>query len=70
MKDFNLKKEIKNLNMTQKEFASNIGVGEQTVGQWVRGVIDTPKWVIRLVGLLHIEKDFNKLKDIFSFNKH
>ena len=65
MQDFDLKQEIKKLGMTQKAFAENIGVGENTVSQWVRGVIDTPKWVYRIVELLHKEKAFEDAKSIF-----
>ncbi len=63
--EYNLKEEIKKLGMTQKGFAENIGVGENTVGNWVRGVIATPPWAIRLVELLKIERDFNTAKKIF-----
>jgi transcriptional regulator with XRE-family HTH domain len=65
MSNYNLKQEIKKLGMTQKSFAEDIGVGENTVGNWVRGVIETPPWAKRLVELLRIEKDFNNAKKIF-----
>jgi transcriptional regulator with XRE-family HTH domain len=65
MTDTNLKEEIKRLGMTQKEFAENIGVAENTVGQWVRGVIKTPKWAIRMIELLHKEKAYESAKGFF-----
>lgn len=65
MNDYDLKQEIKKLGMTQKEFARNIGVGENTVGNWVRGVIDTPRWVYRIIELLHKEKDYEEAKKFF-----
>ncbi|ADV46440.1 helix-turn-helix domain-containing protein [Nitratifractor salsuginis] len=65
MNDYNLKEEIKSLGMTQKEFAANIGVAENTVSQWVRGVIDTPRWVPRMIELLHKEKKYEQAKKAF-----
>ncbi len=65
MQDFDLKQEIKKLGMTQKAFAENIGVGENTVGNWVRGIVETPKWVKRIIELLHKEREFEAAKAIF-----
>lgn len=69
MNNYDLKQEIKKLGMTQKAFAENIGVAENTVSQWVRGVIDTPKWVYRIIELLHKEKDYEQAKAIFCNKK-
>lgn len=66
MSDYNLKQEIKKLGMTQKGFAEHIGVGEQTVGQWVRGVVPVPKWVNLLIDLLHKEKKLNEIKGLLK----
>jgi transcriptional regulator with XRE-family HTH domain len=68
MTDYDLKREIRKLGMTQKEFAKNIGVAENTVSQWVRGVIDTPRWTIRIVELLHKEKRYEEAKKLFCNN--
>jgi transcriptional regulator with XRE-family HTH domain len=68
MNDFNLKEEIKKLGMTQKEFAANIGVAENTVSQWVRGIIATPRWVYRMIELLHKEKKYDQAKQYFCNN--
>lgn len=54
------------LGMTQKELAEYIGVAEDTLGKWVRGVTDMPKMAIKLFELLIIEKKFNALKRIFA----
>lgn len=65
MNNYDLKQEIKKLGMTQKEFAHNIGVGENTVGNWVRGVVETPKWVYRMIELLYKEKAYEEAKKVF-----
>ncbi len=62
MNNYDLKQEIKKLGMTQKAFAEYIGVGEQTVGQWVRGVVPTPKWTRILIRLLEQEKRLKEAK--------
>lgn len=68
METYDLKQEIKKLGMTQKAFAENIGVGENTVGNWVRGIVETPKWVSRIVELLHKEKAYEEAKRAFCQN--
>ena len=45
MKNYNLKQEIKDLGMTQKGFAEDIGVNQNTVTTWVNGSVPVPKWV-------------------------
>ena len=62
MTTYNLKEEIKKLGMTQKEFAANIGVGENTVGNWVRGIVETPAWVVRMIELLQKESSEEEKK--------
>jgi len=66
--EYNLKEEIKKLGMTQKGFAEHIGVAEVTVGTWVRGDTDTPKWVKLLIELLHKEVKFEHAKKLFNDN--
>ena len=66
--DYNLKQEIKKLGMTQKGFAEHIGVSEDTVGGWVRGVTPVPNWAKLIIELLHTEEKFNSLKRIFLDN--
>ena len=63
-----VKETAKELGMTQKELAQYIGVHEDTMSKWSRGVVDVPKWAIKLFELLKIEKKFNTLKQIFSDN--
>jgi len=43
---FNLKAEIKNLGMTQKDFAKHIDRNIQTITRWVQGQVEIPKIVI------------------------
>lgn len=56
----------KELGVTQKELAEIIGVTEDTVSKWARGIIETPKMAIRMFDLLKIERKFNTIKQIFS----
>lgn len=60
-----IKATAKKLGMTQKELADEIGVAENTMSQWARGIIDTPKWAIKMFELLEIEKKYNTAKRIF-----
>ena len=61
-----IKLTCKQLGMTQKELAAHINVHEETVSKWSRGIIDTPKWAIKIFELLKIEKKFNALKQTFT----
>lgn len=56
----------KELGVTQKELASQMQVAENTVSQWARGIIQTPKWAIKMFELLKIEKEYRKIKQIIS----
>lgn len=60
-----VKSTAKRLGITQKELADQIGVAENTVSQWARGVIETPKWAIKMFELLEIERKYNTAKRIF-----
>lgn len=60
-----IKSTAKELGLTQKELADEIGVAENTVSQWSRGIIDTPKWAIKMFDLLKTEKKYNTAKRIF-----
>jgi transcriptional regulator with XRE-family HTH domain len=42
---FDLKSELKNLGMTQKDFANKIDKSVHTVTRWVKGDVETPKLV-------------------------
>ncbi len=61
-----VKSTAKELGMTQKELAKYIGVHEETVSKWSRGLVETPKWAIKMFELLKIEKKFNTLKQLFA----
>jgi len=61
-----VKQTAKELGVTQKQLAEYIGVSENTMSQWSRGVIETPKWALKMFELLHTEKKFNTAKEIFS----
>lgn len=60
-----VKSTAKRLGITQKELADHIGVAENTVSQWARGIIDTPKWALKMFELLEIERKYNTAKRIF-----
>lgn len=60
-----VKKTAKELGMTQKELAEKIGVAENTISQWSRGVIETPKWAIEMFKLLKTEQKYNTIKNFF-----
>jgi len=59
-----VKETAKELGMTQKELAKNIGVHEETVSKWSRGVVDVPEWAIRIFSLLKTEQKFNTIKQL------
>lgn len=61
-----VKETAKELGMTQKQLSEYIGVHEDTVSKWSRGVVDTPAWALKMFELLKTEKKFNTLKQIFS----
>lgn len=65
MEQNKVKEICKELGITQKELADIIGVNKDTVGNWSRGAIDTPKIAIKTFELLIIERKFNTLKEIF-----
>lgn len=60
-----VKETAKALGMTQKELAERMGVAENTVSQWSRGVIETPKWAQKMFELLKKEAAYEKAKRIF-----
>lgn len=60
-----VKKTAKELGLTQKELAQEIGVNENTIGNWARGKIEVPKWALRLFELLILEKKYNTAKQLF-----
>ena len=45
-KEFNLKEEIKNLGMTQKEFAKHIDKNVHTITRWIKQDIPLPTIVV------------------------
>ena len=59
---FDLKTELKNLGMTQKDFAELIGVSRVTVSDWNRGKTKIPNIAVNFVSL------FNELKDCQNIN--
>ncbi len=61
-----VKNVCKQLGITQKELAERIGVNKDTVGNWARGAIGTPKWAIKLLELLIVEQKFNTIKRLIS----
>ena len=60
-----VKKVCKELNITQKELSEKIGISENTIGGWARGITETPKWALNHFELLKIEKKYNAAKHLF-----
>jgi len=63
-----VKETAKELGMTQKQLAEYMGVSEDTVSNWSRGAVETPKWALKMFELLKTEKKFNNIKQIISDN--
>lgn len=60
-----VKKICKELGVTQKELAETIGISENTIGGWARGITETPKYALKIFELLKTEKKYNTAKQIF-----
>ncbi|MCH9813609.1 MAG: helix-turn-helix transcriptional regulator [Epsilonproteobacteria bacterium] len=59
----NIIKEItKELGLTQKQLAEHIGVKEDTVSQWARGINPVPKWALKMFDLLKKEQKYQSLE--------
>ncbi|NEW60867.1 helix-turn-helix domain-containing protein [Sulfurovum sp. bin170] len=58
-----IKETAKELGMTQKQMAKYIGVSEETVSKWSRGVIETPKWALKMFDLIKREKQYKSLEE-------
>lgn len=58
-----VKKTAKELGMTQKELAERMGVAENTISQWSRGIIETPKWALEMFELLKTERKYTAIKN-------
>jgi len=70
MKDFDLKLEIKKLGLTQKEFAEIVGIHQNTITQWIKGIREMPEWIIKFIHyykkakiLDELDKKLKELKD-------
>ncbi len=46
---FDLKSELKAIGMSQKDFAILTNVHVNSVSRWIRGELETPKWVSLLL---------------------
>ncbi len=60
-----VKETAKELGMTQKELAEYIGVHENTMSGWSRGIVDIPPMALKLLELLKIERKYNTAKHLF-----
>lgn len=60
-----IKQTCKKLGITQKKLAEEIGVAENTVGTWARGVVEIPASMKKLMELMIIEKKYNQVKQAF-----
>lgn len=65
-----VKQTAKELGITQKELAERMGVTEDTISNWSRGKIETPKWALEMFKLLIKEKKFETIKRMISDELH
>lgn len=71
MKTENIVKDIcKKLSVSQKQLAKEIGVSENTIGNWARGNVPIPEWAIKMFSLLDTEKKYNIIKQFFLDNQN
>ena len=70
MDKFDLKREIKKLGLTQKEFAEIVGVHQNTITQWIKGTREMPEWIKNFIKyykkakiLDELERKLLELKD-------
>jgi transcriptional regulator with XRE-family HTH domain len=68
--DLIVKQTAKELGITQKELAERMGVTEDTISNWSRGKIETPKWALEMFKLLIKEKKFETIKRMISDELH
>ena len=61
MTDYDLKREIRKLGMTQKEFAQITGLSQNAVSQWVRGERPIPTWVKPFLDCYHKAKTLDSI---------
>lgn len=59
---YDLKSEIKELGMTQKEFAEIAGIHTNTISQWIRGITEMPEWVKHFITYYKKSKLFDEIK--------
>lgn len=64
-----IKHTCKYLGLNQKELANYIGISENTLSQWARGVVKTPAWARKMFDLLIIEKDYKELLNLIDKNR-
>ena len=70
MTDENIVKKVcKELGITQKELAKKMGVHEETVSKWSRGIIEIPQMALHHFELLKIEKKYNIIKSFLNDNQ-
>jgi len=57
-----VKKTCRELGITQKELAENIGMSERAVSNWVNDKVKIPNNFIRMVELLKSERELQVIK--------
>ena len=61
-----VKKTCRELGITQKELANNVGVSNQTISDWANYKTPIPKWGKNIFYLLNNDKEYQLLKNIIS----
>lgn len=57
-----LKRKLKEIGVSQKEFADAAGVHTNTVSQWARGINEIPLWVEKFIELYALKIKSEKAK--------
>ena len=57
-----LKRKLKEIGVSQKEFAEATGVHTNTVSQWARGINEIPPWVEKFIELYAMKLNSEKVK--------
>jgi len=62
-----VKKTCRELGITQKELAKQIGISDRTVSNWANNKVKLPNNFNRLIQLLEIERNFNQIKSAVNY---
>lgn len=61
-----IKQTCKKLGITQKKLAEEMGVSEQTVSSWSRGINEVPYWALKMFELMLKVKDNTQSEKVIA----